>query len=120
MPRRPDRGMVTAELAVVLPAVVLLLAVLLGGIGVAIGQVRCVDAARLGARAAARGDPAAHVESLVREAAPRGATVQVRRGGDRVVVLVRSGPGVLGSLLPEALRPEAAATTPVEKSGPPR
>ncbi len=107
--------MVTAELAVVLPAVVLLLGILLGGVGVAIDQVRCVDAARLGARAAARGDPPGQVESLTREAAPDGASVQISAGGDRVVVRVRAGPGWLGGLLPGAIRPEATASTPVER-----
>lgn len=118
MRERTDRGMVTAELAVVLPVVVLLLGVLLGGIGLAVEQVRCVDAARLGARAAARGDPPAAVEALVREAAPGGATVQVSRGGSRVRVVVRANPRVLGALLPEAFRPTALASSPLEQTGP--
>ena len=53
--------MATAELAVVLPAVLLVLAVALSALGLAIDQIRCVDAARAGARAAARGDTAAAV-----------------------------------------------------------
>ena len=48
--------MVTAELAVVLPALLLVLAVALSALGLAVDQVRCVDAAAAGARAAARGD----------------------------------------------------------------
>ena len=42
--------MVTAEFAVVLPAVVFVLALCLGAMGLALDQVRCVDAARAGAR----------------------------------------------------------------------
>ncbi len=45
-----------AEFAVALPAVVLVLALLLGAARVALAQVGCVDAARAGARAAARGE----------------------------------------------------------------
>ena len=41
-------GMVTAELAVVLPALLLVLAVALSALGLAVDQVRCVDAARPG------------------------------------------------------------------------
>ena len=53
--RLGEHGMVTAEFAVVLPAVVLVLALSLGALGLALDQIRCVDAARAGARAASRG-----------------------------------------------------------------
>ena len=53
---RGQSGMVTAEFAVVLPAIVLVLGLSLGALGLALDQVRCVDAARAGARAASRGD----------------------------------------------------------------
>ena len=43
-----EHGMVTAEFAVVLPAVVLVLALSLGALGLAWDQIRCVDAARAG------------------------------------------------------------------------
>ena len=48
--------MVTAELAVAIPAVVLVLAMCLAGVTAGIDQIRCVDAARVAARSAARGD----------------------------------------------------------------
>jgi hypothetical protein len=51
-----DRGSVAAEFAVALPAVALVLAVCLGGIGVGSQQVRLQDAAAGAARALARGD----------------------------------------------------------------
>ena len=53
---RRDRGSVTAELAVGLPAVVLLLVALLTVASAAIAQTRCTDAARAGRpRGRARG-----------------------------------------------------------------
>ena len=46
---RRDRGMVTAELALAVPVVVMVLALGLAAIRVGVDQVRCVDAARLAA-----------------------------------------------------------------------
>ncbi|OIV35673.1 hypothetical protein BIV57_20300 [Mangrovactinospora gilvigrisea] len=80
-----DAGFVTAEAAAVLPALVLLAAVLMWGIAVATAQLRCVDAAREGARSAARGDPPSVVATAVRAAGPRGAALRVRRGDDGLV-----------------------------------
>jgi len=57
--RSRDRGSVTAELAVALPAVGLVLASCVWGLGLAAEQVRLQDRAGLAARAAARGDPSA-------------------------------------------------------------
>ena len=62
----------TAELAVALPALVLVLAVALAGLDLGVAQVRCVDAARVGARLLARGEPPAQPLAEVRAAAPRG------------------------------------------------
>ena len=50
-----DGGTVTAELAVALPGVVLLAVALLVAGQAAIGEVRCTDAARAGARAGGPG-----------------------------------------------------------------
>lgn len=52
-----DRGSVTAEFAVAMPAVGLVLASCVWGLGLAATQVRLQDAAGLEARAAARGEP---------------------------------------------------------------
>ena len=52
-----DAGAVTAEFAVVLPAMVLVLAACVGGIRLAGEQVRLQDASAMAARALARGDP---------------------------------------------------------------
>lgn len=119
MHRRVDRGMATAELAVVLPVVVLLLGVLLAGLGLAVDQVRCVDAARLGARAAARGDPDASVRGVVARAAPDGATIELSRSAGQVRVVVRGSARLLGSLVPESIRPSATAVSPLEVPGAP-
>lgn len=83
-----DRGSVTAELAVVLPGVVLVLvAVLLVG-AAAITQLRCADAARAGARAAALGEPAVMVTALAADLAGAGARVRVSEEDGWVVVEV--------------------------------
>jgi len=54
-----ERGAVTAEFAVALPAVVLLLAFLLAGGAAGLTQLRLEEAVRAGARAAIRPAPAA-------------------------------------------------------------
>ncbi|MGW4230383.1 TadE family type IV pilus minor pilin [Streptomyces sp. NPDC004980] len=65
-------------------------------------QIRCVDAARAGARAAARSEPEAAVLSAAREAAPGGARVDLARTGELWRVRVESptpGPGRLALTL---------------------
>jgi hypothetical protein len=104
--------MVTLELAVAIPAIVLVLLVCLAGVRAGIDQVRCVDAARLASRAAARGDPIAEARRLALRAAPPGATVMVSAsdGQAQVVVTARAGGwGVVPSWTVSA-----SATTPVE------
>ncbi len=71
-------------------------------------QIQCVDAARTGARAAARQDPPEAVVRLTREAAPGGATVVVAREGEQVRVTVTARPPVLTGL-PFEVREEAVA-----------
>ena len=103
VPVRSDcEGFVTAETAVVLPALLLVLAVVLTVAHGAAVQMAAQDAAALGARAAARGDPDDAVLRTAGAAAPSGATVLVRRGSGlvrvRVQVAVLPGGGVLGLL----------------------
>lgn len=103
-----DSGYVTAETAVVIPALVLLFGMLLWGEMAAAAHIQCVDGARAGARAAARGEQEAAVRSAVRSAAPRGASVETVREGELVRVRVRArtaGPGPLTL----GLRAEAVA-----------
>ncbi|MFC5908210.1 TadE family type IV pilus minor pilin [Streptacidiphilus monticola] len=115
-----DAGYATAELAVVLPALVLLLGVLLWGAVAGAAQLRCVDAAREGARAAARGDPEPAVQAAVRAAAPPGARVVVSWSGDlvRVAVTARSaGPGGFGRALSVGVGATAVARVEPDAEG---
>ncbi|MFJ4439578.1 TadE family type IV pilus minor pilin [Streptomyces sp. NPDC088923] len=94
-----DKGTVTAESAVVLPLLVLVTLALVWALFAAAAQLRCVDAAGAGARAAARQDPEARAVATAREVAPEGARVRIAREGDLVRVTVTAeapGPGGLG------------------------
>ncbi|MFF4759913.1 TadE family type IV pilus minor pilin [Streptomyces sp. NPDC001292] len=103
-----DAGFVTAEAAVVLPVLVLVVTTLVWVLLVVLAQIQCVDAARAGARAAARQDPDGAVTRVTRDVAPRGAKVTVTRRGDHVHVVVVADPPGLG-VLPFQLREEAVA-----------
>ena len=100
MSRRRDGGMATAELTVVLPTLVLVIAAALTMISIVLAQLRCVDAAREAARSAARGEPAAVVRSAASRAAPAGANVEIRAAAEEVRVTVSSRAGRVGGLLP--------------------
>ena len=118
LPGGGEWGMVTAEFAVVLPAVVLVLALSLGALGLALDQVRCVDAARAGARAASRGDSYAAVLLVARRAAPSGALVSLETSDELVRVSVESPSRVAGSLLPTGLRARSTASAARESPDP--
>lgn len=90
--------MVTAETAVVLPVLLLVLAGAVAAVTVVGAQLRCVDAAREGARAAARGEDVATVRQLVLRAAPDGATLSVTRLGEDVRVRVTGRMAPLGAV----------------------
>jgi hypothetical protein len=64
---------------VALPSLVLITAIALWGVRAASVQLACADAARSGARAAARGESLTAVRDLVVRAVPKGAAVQVHR-----------------------------------------
>ncbi|HEX5567158.1 MAG TPA: TadE family type IV pilus minor pilin [Streptomyces sp.] len=102
-----EGGYVTAETAVTVPSLVVLLGLLLWGVMVVVAQVRCVDAAGAGARAAARDEPRERILEAVRVVAPRGAGVELSREGELVRVRVTAraaGPGPLGvALVAEAV-----------------
>jgi Flp pilus assembly protein TadG len=88
--------MVTAETAVVLPVLLLVLACAVAAVTVVGAQLRCVDAAREAVRSAARGDDVATARALAVQAAPDGATVVVTRDGEDVRVVVSGRVPVLG------------------------
>ncbi|MFQ6147506.1 TadE family type IV pilus minor pilin [Streptomyces seoulensis] len=106
--RGGDRGFVTAEAGMVLPVLVLVVTALVWGLLVVVARIQCVDAARVGARAAARQDPEDAVVAAVRGAAPHGATVTVTRHEGHVRVVVAAAPPGLGAL-PFAIREQAVA-----------
>ncbi|MFE0417330.1 TadE family type IV pilus minor pilin [Streptomyces tendae] len=105
----PDRGFVTAEAAVVLPVLVVFAMALVWGLLVVAAQIQCVDAARTGARAAARQDPVDEVVQVAREAAPSGARVTVSQEAGLVHVVVVADPPALHGL-PFQVREEAVAS----------
>ncbi|WP_324650383.1 TadE family type IV pilus minor pilin [Georgenia sp. H159] len=108
-----ERGTVTAEVALVLPAVVMVLLVCCTLAAAVLGQVRCADAARAAARAAAIGEPAAVVVAVVRDLAGGDAHVTVDHDGQWVEVVVTRplSPAVPGA---DGLRARAAARAWVE------
>lgn len=90
--------MVTAETAVALPVLLLVLAAAVAALTVVGSQLRCVDAAGEGVRAAARGEPPAAVRSLVARAAPVGARATLAVHGGAVTVTVLAPVRPLGPL----------------------
>ncbi|NYI58127.1 TadE family type IV pilus minor pilin [Cellulomonas soli] len=78
----------TAELAVALPAVVVLLLVVLGVVHASSVRWQCADGARAGARSAALGESDAVVVQTARRAAGGAASVEVVRDGEWVTVTV--------------------------------
>ncbi|AOT02410.1 pilus assembly protein TadE [Arthrobacter sp. U41] len=116
---RPEtsRGAVTAEFAVALPAVLLLLALLLAGSAAGVTQLRLEEAARAGARALARGEDAGAVDGIIRRLAGDSAASAVASEGEWLTVTVSARvPGAVGSLLPWTLSARAWARG--ETSGP--
>ncbi|MFE9813551.1 TadE family type IV pilus minor pilin [Streptomyces sp. NPDC005773] len=93
-----------------IPVIVIFVLALLWALMAASGQIRCVDAARAGARAAARSEPEAQVREAALSAAPERARVEVERAGQlwRVTVAAPApGPGPLAV----TLSAEAVAAT---------
>jgi len=86
--RDSDGGSVTAETAVVLPVLVVVLALALWGVAAAVAQLRCVDAARAAARAVARGEDPGAARSAAAVIAPERAVIAVAPSDARVWVEV--------------------------------
>lgn len=100
--------MVSAELALTVPAVLLVLAICLTALALGIDQVRVTDAARVGARAASRGEDPALVQRLIQDRAPDGSRVSLGRDGDGVVVTVVAPART--RLLPDLAQARGSAT----------
>ena len=121
-----EEGVITAEFAVALPAVTVVLALCLGAASTGVAQLKVEESARTAARAAARGDSEAQIRSAVSRIDPA-QSVQIsvssdsavdagegRAGGVRVGGS-RPAPGVVGSATGWVLRADAHAR--VESSG---
>lgn len=94
---RADDGSVTAEFAVALPAVVLVLATCLAA-GQVVGlQVRVQDAAAAAARHLARGDPAA-AHALAARLVPGASVSDSGRSGLVCATVTAHSPGLLSAL----------------------
>lgn len=107
------RGSVTAEFAVAVPAIIVLLSILLGAGSAAVCQVRAEEAARAAARTLARGEGPAAVAREVARVAGTGAehTIDSSAG----VVTVRVSTAVPGPVAAAAgLRATASASLSVE------
>lgn len=84
---RAERGMVTAEIAVGLVTLALVVALAIQVVDLVMLQTRCSDVAAAVARQLARGDAAAAAEA--ENTRPAGARIEVQRSSDAVVVTVR-------------------------------
>jgi Flp pilus assembly protein TadG len=108
-----ERGAVTAEFAVALPAVILVLVAVLTIVAAAGAHMRSADAARAGARAAAIGESDAVIRATARHLAGDGATVTITHDPPWVQVAVSTS--VAGSWLSSLpLRASAQAAAWVE------
>jgi len=101
--------MVTAEIAVALPALVLVLTLALGAVAVVTDHLRCVDAARVGARLLARGEDADWVRSEVARQAPEGAEIGFVVGEKSVTVEISASVPPLLRALGVSARPRGVA-----------
>ncbi|GGK98714.1 hypothetical protein Sme01_59920 [Sphaerisporangium melleum] len=111
--RCSESGSVTAETAVALPALALVLGAALWAVAAVAAQVQCVDAAWLAARAAARGEALEAVDQAARRAAPAGAAVSVSRDVrlTRVAVSVLIRPSWAIGMPPISIQASATAAT---------
>ncbi len=110
-----DRGMVTAELAVAMLGLVVVLAILLFGIGIAATHVRVQEAARVGARAAARGELDADIRRAAAAVSP-GSTVYILRSDSDVRVEISVDVEPVPGLSVAAVRVKGQSTAAREPS----
>jgi len=108
--------MVTAEIAVALPALLLVLTLALSALSMVSDEVRCVDAARVGARLLARGEGPGGVRLAVSRQAPTGADIVMDVTGEAIRVEVSSDAPRLVRLLGLAARPRGVSHAVVESA----
>jgi hypothetical protein len=105
---------VSAEIAVALPVLLLVTWLLLSVLRLGAAQLACQDAARAAARAASRGEPATVVLDTARRAAPDGAEVRILETPPRVDVEVQARVRVALPWLLPAFTVRGRAVTDVE------
>ncbi|MBK4348810.1 TadE family protein [Lacisediminihabitans changchengi] len=98
-PPRGERGSVTAEFALVVPAVIVVLGCCLGAFQLASVQLRLENAAAVGARTMARGADSAAAATRVGQVV-EGARLERHDRGDLVCAVARTsvGLGLLGPM----------------------
>ena len=115
-----EEGVITAEFAVALPAVTVVLALCLGAASTGVAQLKVEESARTAARAAARGDSEAQIRSAVSRIDPAqsvqisvspddSAVTDAGRAREVHVRVSRPAPGVIGSATGWVLRADAHA-----------
>lgn len=102
--------MATAELALTIPTLMLLLAVGVWLQSAVALQARCLDAARAGARAVARGDPDPTVRARLAADLPADASISIGHQGGQVTVTVRALVPVPGGLSALVAAPAVSGT----------
>jgi hypothetical protein len=110
--------MATAELAVAMPSVLLVLGLGLSALSAGVDQVRCVDAARATARLAARGEASSRAVDAGRRLAPSGSTIRLSTGPAEVSVTVTAPPAAGLRWLGLTLRPSASGVAAREDEWP--
>lgn len=111
--------MATAELAVAVPVLLVVLAVALGAIRLGIDRVRVVDAAHGAARLVARGEPRDAALSTARAAAPAGADVAISVSDGLVRVEVVAAPPTILRGIGLRTPSRGTATARLESAAPP-
>lgn len=109
-----ERGSITAEAAIALFGMLFVTYVLTGVVGAYTSLLRCQDAAREAARAAARGEPLDAVLAIARRAAPHGSAITMA-GSEEVTVTVRATAGLPGGFA--SIPVAGAATSLAEPTG---
>ncbi|WP_305039968.1 TadE family type IV pilus minor pilin [Frankia sp. Cj3] len=114
-----DSGQATAELAFAIPSLILVLLISIWLVSAVAIQARCAEAARVGARAAARGETDETVRLWSGRAAPHGSEISITRGFNFVVVRVALDTHAtvgIASITP-FITIKASSTAPLEAAG---
>ncbi|WP_274542930.1 TadE family type IV pilus minor pilin [Rothia uropygialis] len=93
-----ESGTITAEFAVVMPVVIILVAFVLGAGAVGARAIKVEEAARMSARSAARGESWEETSHVARSIAGDDARIDIKRSGQDIDISVSArAPGILGT-----------------------